>query len=89
MEVCGWFDANGRRNATIAQKTCVQVAAAALAEAGAKADVFAAAHELHDAALDLLYADTITKRDAHSTFRAKLCLEIKRESRQSHNRVRK
>ena len=50
-------EAMGRRLATIAQKTCVQVAAAALVEAGGNADVFAAASKLHDAALDLQEAD--------------------------------
>ncbi len=64
-------ESRGRAQATIAQKTCVQVAAAALAEAGGNADVFAAARKLHDAALDLQDADRITKRDAHSAFRAK------------------
>ena len=64
-------EAIGRRNATIAQKTCVQVAAAALAEAGGNADVFAAARELLAKALVLQDADRITKRDAHSAFRAK------------------
>jgi hypothetical protein len=63
-------EALGRGQATRAQKTCVQVAAAALAEAGGNADVFAAARKLHDAALDLQDADRITKRDAHSAFRA-------------------
>ena len=63
-------EALGRGQATRAQKTCVQVAAAALAEAGGNADVFAAARKLHDAALDLQDAGRITKRDAHSAFRA-------------------
>jgi hypothetical protein len=63
-------EALGRGQATRAQKTCVQVAAAALAEAGGNADVFAAARKLLDAALDLQDADRITKRDAHSAFRA-------------------
>ena len=63
-------EAIGRRNATIAQKKCVKLAAAALAEAGGNADVFAAARKLHDAALDLQDADQITKRDAHISFRA-------------------
>ena len=63
-------EALGRGQATRAQKTCVQVAAAALAEAGGNADVFAAARKLHDAALALKGADRITKRDAHISFRA-------------------
>ena len=40
-------EANGRRSAVWAAKTCVQVAAAALAEAGANADVMTAARKLH------------------------------------------
>ena len=67
-------EAIGRRNATIAQKKCVKLAAAALAEAGGNADVFAAARELLAEALDLQDADRITKRDAHSAFRVRLCL---------------
>ena len=67
-------EAIGRRNATNAQKTCVEVAAAALAGAGANAGVMTAARELHAAALVLKGADRITKRDAHSAFRVRLCL---------------
>ena len=63
-------ESEGRRQATWAAKTCVQVAAAALAEAGGNADVFAAARELLDVALVLQDADPITKRDAHISFRA-------------------
>ena len=67
-------EAIGRRNATITQKTCVKLAAAALAEAGGNADVFAAARELLAEALVFQDAEPITKRDAHSAFRAKLYL---------------
>ena len=63
-------EALGRSQATRAQKKCVEVAAAALAGAGANADVITAARELHAAALVLKGADRITKRDAHSAFRA-------------------
>ena len=63
-------EAIGRRNATNAQKTCVEVAAAALAGAGANAGVMTAARELHAAALVLKGADRITKRDAHISFSA-------------------
>ena len=67
-------ESEGRRRATIAAKTCVKLAAAALAEAGGNADVFAAARELLAEALVLQDAEPITKRDAHSAFRAKLYL---------------
>ena len=67
-------EALGRRLATLAAKTCVEVAAAALAGAGARAGVMTAARELHAAALVLKGADRITKRDAHRAFRAKLRL---------------
>ena len=59
---------------TLREKTCIEIAAAALVEAGGAADLFPAARALYATAQVLKDAAPAEKRDAHSAFRAAECL---------------
>ena len=81
VHICSTREARGRAVATRAVKgtyllgkTCIEIAADALVEAGGAADLFAAARALYATAQLLTDATPVTKRDAHSAFRAAECL---------------